>query len=183
MKTRTIILIATCGLLSLPSLAFSQDQPVTGDKLVVFPPSFKCSTNSPCRNLTGEILRIEESYWIQGPEGEETHVRVTRDTKMAELPKVGDKIAAQLTSKGEANAIVKLAEIPKPKDLPAPPHAQKDFREGQSSQPAGSGQAKQGQDHIQQSDAEVGGKMQSIDPLSGGGNIDPSSKMDERPSR
>ena len=183
MNIHMIVGIAACGLLSLPSLAFSQDQPVTGDKSVVFPPSFKCSTNSPCRNLTGEILRIEESYWIQGAEGEETHVRVTRDTKMAEIPKVGDKIAAQLTSKGEANAIVKLADIPKPKDLPAPPHAQKDFRESPSSQPAGSGQAKQGQDHIQQSDAEVGGKIQSPDPLSGGGNIDPSSNMDERQTR
>ena len=47
--------------------------------------------HSPCRNLTGEILRIEESYWIQGPEGEETHVKVTRDAKMAEIPKVGAK--------------------------------------------------------------------------------------------
>jgi len=179
MNIHMIVRIAACGLLSLPSLAFSQDQPVTGDKSVVFPPSFKCSTNSPCRNLTGEILRIEESYWIQGAEGEETHVRVTRDTKMAEIPKVGDKIAVQLTSKGEANAIVKLAEIPKPKDLPAPPHAQKDFRESPSGQPTGSGQATPRQAPGGQSDAEIGGKIQSGDPLSGGGNIDPGSKVDQ----
>jgi hypothetical protein len=179
MKTRTIVGIAACGLLCLPALSLSQDLPVTGEGSVAFPPSFKCSTNSPCRNITGEILRIEESYWIQDPEGGETHVKVTRNTKMEEVPKVGDKIAAQLTSKGEANAIVKLAEIPKPKDLPAPSHAQKDFRESQSNQPAVSGQAKQGQDHIKQSDAEAGGKMQSLDPQSGGGNMNPS----ERPTR
>ena len=182
-KMYTMAGIAACGLLCLPSLSVSQDQPVTGEKSVAFPPSFKCSTHSPCRNITGEILRIEESYWIQGPEGDETHVKVTRDTKMEAEPKVGDRVAAQVTSKGEANAIVKLAEIPKPKDLRAPSHAQKDFREGQSNQPAGSDQAKQGQDHIKQSDAESGGKMQSLDPLSGGGNIDPSSKMDQRPTR
>ena len=50
-------------------------------------------------------------------------------------------------------------------------------------QPAGSGEARQGQEHIKQSDAEAGGKMQSLDPLSGGGDIDPSSKMDERSTR
>jgi len=182
MKKYTMVGIAACGLLCLPSMSLSQDQPVTGEKSVAFPPSFKCSTNSPCHNLTGEILRIEESYWVQGPEGEETHVKVTRDTKMEELPKVGDKVAAQLTSKGEANAIVELAEIPKPKNLPGPPHAQKDFRESHPSQSAESSQAKQGQEHIKQSDAEVSGKMQSLDPLSGGGNIDPSSKIDERPT-
>ena len=183
MKPYTIVGIAAGGVLCLSSLALSQDMPVTGEKSVAFPPSFKCSSNSPCLNITGEILRIEESYWIQGPDGLETHVKVTRDTKMEDIPKVGDKVAAQLTSTGEANAIVKLAEIPKPKDLPAPSHAQKDFRESQSSQPGGSGQAKQRQDHLKQSDAEVGGKMQSQDPLSGGGNIDPSTNLDDAPRR
>ena len=168
MKTHMMVGIAACGLLSLPSLTFSQDQPVTGDKSVVFPENYKCSTNSPCRNITGEILRIEESYWVQAPGGGETHVRVTRETKMEDVPKVGDKIAAQLSSNGDANAIVKLRQIPKPLELPVPAHAQKDFRENT-----------QGQAPRRQSEAETSGKMQSIDPLSGGGNIDPSSKMDE----
>jgi hypothetical protein len=184
------------GLLSLPSLAFSQDQTVTGDKLVVFPPSFKCSTNSPCRNLTGEILRIEESYWIQDPGGGETHVRVTRDTKMGGIPKVGDKIAAQLTSNGDANAIVKLAEIPKPKEVPLPApeipkpkevplpaRAEKDLRENQPGRATASGLAEPENPTTRRSDAEVSGKIQSLDPLSGGGNIDPSSKMEELPAR
>lgn len=141
--TITILGIAACGLLSLPSLSWSQDQPVTGEKTVTFPPTFKCSTNSPCRNITGEILRIEESYWVQAPDGEETHVKVTRETKMDQVPKVGDSIAAQLRSNGEANAVVKLADIPKPKELSAPAHSQKDFRENEAIHPVESGQAKQ----------------------------------------
>jgi hypothetical protein len=183
MRIHMIVGIAACGLMSLPSLALSQDQPVTGQKSVVFPHNVKCSTNSPCHNITGKIVRIEESYWIHDPEGGETHLRVTRDTKMEEEPKVGDKIAAQLTSKGDANAIVKLAEIPKPKELPVPTRAGKDFREYQPGQPTASGQAEQGSPTTRQSDAETSGRMQSLDPLSGGGNIDPSSKIEEPPAR
>jgi len=173
MKIHMILGITACGLLSLPSLSSSQDQAVTGEKSVAFPPSYRCSTNSPCHNITGEILRIEESHWIQGPEGAETHLKVTRDTRMEEVPKVGDKIAAQLTSKGEANAIVKLAEIPKPQALPVPSHAQKDLRESPS---------RQGQSHSEQS-AGSEENVQSLDPLPGDGKIDPSSKMDERPNK
>ena len=141
MKPYTIMAIAACGLLSVPSLSWSQDQPVTGEKIVTFPQSFKCSTNSPCRNITGEILQIEESYLIQGPDGEATNVKVTRETKMDQVPKVGDNIAAQLRSTGEANAIVKLAESPKRTELSLPSYSQKDLRESLSTQPAESGQA------------------------------------------
>ena len=174
MKIQMILGIAACGLLSWPSLLLSQDQPVTGEKSVAFPPSYKCSTNSPCRNITGEILRIEESYWIQGPEGAETHLKVTRDTKMEEVPKVGDKIAAQVTSKGEANSVVKLAEIPKPQALPVPSHSQKELREAP---------AKQGQSQSGESTAGSRENVPNLDPLSGGGNIDPSSKMGEQPNK
>jgi hypothetical protein len=132
MKAYTIIGIAAFGLLSLPSLSWSQDQPVTGEKSVTFPPTYKCSTNSPCRNITGEILRIEEDYWVRDPEGAETHLRVTRETKMDEVPKVGDSIAAQLRSNGEVNTIVKLPEFPKSKELSAPSRSQKDLRESDS---------------------------------------------------
>src|SRR5437868_4558838 len=183
MNIHVMIGIAACGLIITPSLALSQDQPVTGQKSVVFPHNFKCSTNSPCLNITGEIVRIEESYWIHEPDGGETHLRVTRDTKMEEEPKVGDMIAAQLTSKGDANAIVKLAEITKPKELQVPTPAGKDFREYQPGQPTASGQAEQGSPTTRQSDAEASGKMQSLDPLSGGEYIDPSSKMEEPPAR
>jgi hypothetical protein len=116
------------GLLTLPAVSFSQEQAVTGEKSVIFPQTYKCSTNAPCSQVTGEILRIEESYWIRTPDGGETHLKVTRDTKMEDLPKVGDSIAARLSSTGEADAIVKLDEIPKPMELPLPSHSQKELR-------------------------------------------------------
>ena len=131
MKTYTILGIALCGLLSLPALALSQEQALTGEKSLTFPDSYNtytCSVNSPCRNVTGKIMRIEESYWIRNSEGGETHLKVTRDTKMENLPKVGDIIGAQLSSSGEANAIVKLEDLPKPKEIAAPSLTQKDLR-------------------------------------------------------
>jgi hypothetical protein len=130
MKPYLIVGIAVSGLLGLATLSLAQEQepPVTGEQSVSFPPSYNCSTSSPCRNVTGEIFRIEESYWVKSPEGKETHMKVTRDTKMEGLPKVGDNIAAQLSSTGDANAIIKLDEIPKPKDLNLPARSQKDLR-------------------------------------------------------
>jgi hypothetical protein len=131
MKTYTILGIALCSLLSLPALALSQEQALTGEKSLTFPDSYNtytCSVNSPCRNVTGKIMRIEESYWIRNSEGGETHLKVTRDTKMENLPKVGDIIGAQLSSSGEANAIVKLEDLPKPKEIAAPSLTQKDLR-------------------------------------------------------
>ncbi|HEY6260209.1 MAG TPA: hypothetical protein VIW47_01350 [Nitrospiraceae bacterium] len=131
MKTYTILGIALCSLLSLPALALSQEQALTGEKSLTFPDSYNtytCSVNSPCRNVTGKIMRIEESYWIRNSEGGETHLKVTRDTKMENLPKVGDIIGAKLSSSGEANAIVKLEDLPKPKEFAAPSLTQKDLR-------------------------------------------------------
>jgi hypothetical protein len=129
MKRHLIIGIGVSGLLGLATLSLAQEEPPgTGEQSVSFPPSYNCSTGSPCRNVTGEIFRIEESYWVKTPEGKETHMKVTRDTKMEGLPKVGDNIAAQLSSTGDANAIIKLDEIPKPKDLNLPARSQKDLR-------------------------------------------------------
>ena len=131
MKTSTILEIALCGLLTLPTLALSQEQAFTGEKSLTFPDTYNtytCTVNSPCRNVTGKIMRIEESYWIRNSEGGETHLKVTRDTKMENLPKVGDIIGAQLSSTGEANTIVKLEDLPKPREFAAPAHTQKDLR-------------------------------------------------------
>ena len=47
---------------------------------------------------------------------------MTDDTKMDALLMKGDKVAEQVTSTGEAEALVKLKELPKPKpeaSLPA----------------------------------------------------------------
>ena len=93
-KIPTALGILALGLLSFPAISFSEQQQVTGQKSVTFPQSDKCTTNTPCRNVMGEITRIEESYWIKTPEGRETHLKVTKDTKMEGLPKIGDSIAA-----------------------------------------------------------------------------------------
>src|SRR5262245_31674539 len=143
MTAYTILGIVACSLLGVPSLLLSQDQPVAGEKAVAFPPTYKCTTKSPCSNVTGEIYRIEEDYWIRDPEGMETHLRVTKETKMDQEPKVGERIAAQLRSNGEANTIVRLSELPKAKELSDPLHSQKDFRDSQTTQPVGNGQAVQ----------------------------------------
>src|SRR5262249_40566 len=131
MKKTYIILGIACGLLSMPVMSLSQEQAMTREKSLTFPQSYNtytCSVNSPCRNVTGKIMRIEESYWIKNSEGGETHLKITRDTKMENLPKVGDVIGAQLSSTGEANAIVKLEDIPKPQEFSAPSHTQQELR-------------------------------------------------------
>ena len=55
-------------------------------------------------------------------------MKVAKDTKMEGLPKVGDSIAAQLTSRGDADAIVKLDEMPRPKEMKVPSKTQEEFR-------------------------------------------------------
>ena len=129
-KTYTVLGILALGLLSSPTISLSeqQQQNVTGQRSIAFPKSDKCTTNTPCRNVMGEVTRIEESYWVKTPDGRETHLRVSKDTKMEGLPKVGDSIAAQLTSTGDADAIVKLEELPKPKEMPMPSQSHQDLR-------------------------------------------------------
>jgi hypothetical protein len=93
-----------------------------------FTPTPNCTANSPCRNVMGEIVRIEESYWIKEADGNELHIKSDKETKLEKLPKVGDKIAVQITSTGSANAIKKLREIPKPTELSTPDKSLKDLR-------------------------------------------------------
>lgn len=128
-KTQVILGMLALGLLSFPAVSFSEEQQnVTGQKSIAFPKSDKCTTNSPCRNVMGEVTRIEESYWVKLPDGRETHLKVSKDTKMEGLPKVGDSIAAQLTSTGDAEAIVKLEDTPKPKEMKVPSQSHQDLR-------------------------------------------------------
>ena len=133
-KSYTMVGIVALGMLSLPAILLGEEEKtmgqknVTGQKAVAFPQSDKCSTNSPCSNVMGEILRIEESYWIKTPDGGETHLKVSKDTKMEGLPKIGDTIAAQLNSRGDADSIVKLDEIPKPKEMQVPSQSHQEFR-------------------------------------------------------
>ena len=93
-----------------------------------FPQSDKCTTSAPCLNVTGEIVKIEESYWIAQPNGVQSHIRVVPDTKIHSRVKVGDSIAAQVKSNGEAEAVLKMDEPLKPKELPVPSGSLKDMR-------------------------------------------------------
>jgi len=116
------ILVAGFGLvgrlgLSLSAAADDASTTATHQLSPKFSKSDKCSTSSPCRDVIGEIVRIEENYWIKMPDGNETHMRVTPETKIESRVKVGDPIAAQLTSTGDADAIKKLNAMPKADEL------------------------------------------------------------------
>lgn len=118
----TTILIAGVGLVGSMGLSLSAAEEhstssATHQLAPKFPKSDKCSTSSPCRDVVGEIVRIEENYWIKLPNGNETHMRVTPETKIESRVKVGDPIAAQLTSTGDADAIKKLKQMPTADEL------------------------------------------------------------------
>src|SRR5918993_5458509 len=101
-----------------PSLSVAEEQqPVVSNPQVptpAFPASRACTKSSPCQNIVGEVIRVEEAYWIKTPTGLETRLKVTDDTKMNTRLKKGDKVAAQLTSTGEAEAVVMMEDLPKP---------------------------------------------------------------------
>ena len=128
MKTLFYIGFASMTWCCMAGLSFGQESPVVPPPQATFPPSEKCTVNTPCRNVAGEVVKIEESYWIQLPDGTQTHVRVKPDTKIESRIKVGDSIAAQLTSKGDAEAVVKLSETPQSLDLPMPSKGLRDVR-------------------------------------------------------
>lgn len=121
--------VLTVGLLSVPAVSLSQERTTTGpapdrtsiqSEMPAFPPSDKCSTSSPCRNVEGQIVKIEESYWIKQPDGMESHIRVKPHTKIDSRVKVGDSIAAQVLSNGDAEAVVRMKESTKAVQLPVP---------------------------------------------------------------
>ncbi len=135
MSLQSMMLALMIGLLSGPAISFSQEQTTTvppqstiQGTMPAFPPSDKCSTSAPCRNVAGEIVRIEESYWIQQPDGTQTHIRVKPDTKIDSRVKVGDSIAAQVTSSGDAEAVLKLGGKPRSAELPVPARELGDLR-------------------------------------------------------
>ena len=93
-----------------------------------FASSAKCTGQSPCQNVTGEVVTIEESYLIRESNGREIHMKVTRDSNMKALPKVGDSIAAQLSSNGEVQSITKLPKVLDRQDIPVPSNTQGNLR-------------------------------------------------------
>ena len=138
----TVFLFTGIVLVSPPARSLAaEQQPVISDPQATtpaFPPSRACTKSSPCQNVTGEIIRIEEAYWIKTPTGLETRLKVTDDTKMDSPLKKGDKIAAQVTSTGEAEALVKMEDFPKPPTVSMPSTTPDDIREMQREKQPGS---------------------------------------------
>jgi hypothetical protein len=129
----SLAMVLSAILLSpMPASAQEPERVLTNPPSVApdIPPSRACTTSSPCQNLTGQITRIEESYWVRTPEGREIHLRVTPETRVGTLLKTGDNVAAQVTSTGDAETIVKLEDIPKPPQVPIPPTRTDDIRQG-----------------------------------------------------
>lgn len=125
MKTRFRHMAVKVGVILLASgggsfVAWGQEPSTTTPPQATFPPSTNCTTATPCRNVTGEVVRIEESYWVQFPNGQQTHIRVKPDTKIDSRVRIGDSIAAQLTSTGDADAVIKLSEKPQILELSKP---------------------------------------------------------------
>ena len=137
MKHRAGLAIVLTAIVLGPISARAQEQErVLTNPPTVAPdisPSRACTKSSPCQNLTGQITRIEESYWIKTPDGRETHLKVTPETKVDTLLKKGDNIAAQVTSTGNAEAIVKLEDLPKPPEIAVPSTKSDDVRQGAGS--------------------------------------------------
>lgn len=129
-----VILSTVIVLVSSPSLGVAEDQVLANPPVVApaIPPSRACTKSSPCENVTGEIIRIDEAYWIKTPDGLETRLKVTDDTKMNSPLKKGDKVAAQVTSTGHAEAVVKVEDLPKPPEVSMPSTSVDDIREQQS---------------------------------------------------
>ena len=136
MKIHIGLAMLAAGLFSIPMVSLSQERTTEGAQpeaaiqstMPVFPPSAKCSTSTPCRNVEGEIVKIEESYWIKQPNGMESHIRVKPHTKIESRVKVGDSIAAQVLSNGDAEAVIKMNEVTKPAELPVPSKELGDLR-------------------------------------------------------
>jgi hypothetical protein len=128
MKKEVYVGLMLGGLFCISAVALGQEQTTTPPPQATFPPSDKCTTATPCRNVTGEVVKIEESYWIQFPNGQQTHIRVKSDTKIDSRVKIGDSIAAQLMSNGDAEAVIKLSETPQSVELPKPEKNLTDMR-------------------------------------------------------
>lgn len=135
MKTRLTISVVTAMMLCFPLVASSEERGPQGENLLAnpasgteFASSATCTGNSPCQNITGEVLRIEESYLIRESNGREITMKVTRDSNMTALPKVGDSIAAQLSSNGEVQSISKLPKVRDREDIPVPSNTQGNLR-------------------------------------------------------
>ncbi|MDR4469453.1 MAG: hypothetical protein MRJ68_14350 [Nitrospira sp.] len=133
MKFLQLAILPAFALIAVPSFSSAesgqgqQSQAGQSMETVKFPKNDNCTANQPCRTVTGEIIRVEETYVLKQLNGSEIHVNVEPETKVRGLHKEGDKVAAQLNSRGVAQAVVKLKELPEP-GLEAPGKTLDDLR-------------------------------------------------------
>ena len=132
MKTRLAIGVVTAMMLCVPLVARAEPQdenlkanPASGTE---FATTTKCTGQSPCQNITGEVLKIEETYLIRETNGREISMKTTRDSHMKAQPNVGDSIAAQLSSNGEVQSITTLSKTLDRQDIPVPSNTQGNLR-------------------------------------------------------
>lgn len=137
MVRSTMFISLTFAFLGLPLAASAEEKTAvspqgtataTSNSSPTFAPSPNCTTSSPCRHVMGEVTKIEETYWIKQPNGNELHLLSTKDSRLETLPKVGDKIAAQVTSTGKVNALVTIDEFPKGNQVDKPSGSLSDVR-------------------------------------------------------
>lgn len=102
-----------------------KSNPASGTR---FATTAACTERSPCQNITGEILRIEETYLIRETNGRESSMKVTRASHMEALPNVGDSIAAQLNANGEVQSLTKLSKVLERQDIAVPSNTQGELR-------------------------------------------------------
>lgn len=137
MVARSMFMAVTITLLGLPLATSAEEKTAvsplgtttaTSNSAPTFPPSANCTTSSPCRHVMGEVTKIEETYWIRQPNGNELHLLSTKDSRLEKLPKVGDKIAAQVTSTGKVNALMTINEFPAGNKVDKPSDSLNDLR-------------------------------------------------------
>ena len=133
MKTRFTISVIIAMMLGVPLAARSDPQsenlmanPASGTE---FASSAKCTGQSPCQNITGEVVTITETYLIRESNGRESSMKVTRDSNMKALPNVGDCVAAQLQIEWRGKSITgKLPKVLDRQDIPVPSNTQGHLR-------------------------------------------------------
>lgn len=132
MRTELTLGVITAMILCVPLVvrADPQDEmlkanPASGTR---FATTTACTERSPCQNITGEVLRIEETYLIRETNGRESSMKVTRASRMEALPNVGDSIAAQLSSNGEVQSLIKQSKVLERQDIAVPLNTQGELR-------------------------------------------------------
>ena len=132
MRTGLMIGLITATMLCSPLVTRADPQeenlksnPASGTR---FATTSACTERSPCQNVTGQVLKIEETYLIRETNGRESSMKVTRASHMEALPNVGDSIAAQLSSNGEVQSLTKLPKVLDRQDIAVPSSTQGELR-------------------------------------------------------